>query len=192
MRVETCANAPTFDSVVSLWTGSCPTPTLLACNDDGCGTLSAATASVQRNATYWIKVGWRGAAPPTIALTLSYANGTGSFVDVHPGCGGAQLTATGAANPGGLLNYALAPRGAAQVLWLGMNLAPLPLCPSCDLGTDFAAVWPTATLRTFLPCDATLVGAHWFTQAADLGVGACQLGGAALALSNTVRTSVGN
>jgi hypothetical protein len=91
-----------------------------------------------------------------------------------------------------VLHYALAPRGLAQVLWLGTTDAPVALCAGCDLGTEFAVVWPAAALRTVLPCEASLVGAQWFTQGADLGIGTCPIGGMTVALSNTVRTAIGN
>ena len=60
---STCAGA-TFDTRLELWTG-CPESsgaTVIACNDDSCGNLSAMTATLSCGGTYWIRIGSWGSA----------------------------------------------------------------------------------------------------------------------------------
>ncbi|MBL8897604.1 MAG: lytic polysaccharide monooxygenase [Planctomycetes bacterium] len=192
LRAETCVGAVAFDSVISLWTGSCGAPSLLACNDDACGALSAARAPVQAGQSVLLKVAWRGVPPPSFTLSLSYENGTGSITEIQPGCGGAALVAEGAPNPGGFLRYALPPRGQAQLLWIGVSATWVPLCAGCAIGADPAVVATSDNLRAQVPCDAAFVGAVWFTQGADLLFGSCALGSTTIALTPTLRTTIGS
>jgi predicted carbohydrate-binding protein with CBM5 and CBM33 domain len=192
LRAETCGSASGFDSAISLWSDSCGAPSLLACDDDTCGALSAARAPVQSAQVVLVKVAWRGTPPPSFVLSLSYENGTGSISTAQPGCGSARLEATGAPNPGGFLRYALAPSNAAQLLWIGVQETSIPLCTGCEIGVEPAVVAPGAILRAQVPCDASFVGAIWFTQGAELGAGPCAIGATSLALTATLRTTIGS
>ena len=73
---STCAGA-TFDTRLELWTG-CPESngaSVIACNDDYCGNLSAMTANLACGGTYWIRIGSWGSAGFGTG-TLNIAEGT--------------------------------------------------------------------------------------------------------------------
>ncbi|MCX5640613.1 MAG: hypothetical protein NT059_07365 [Planctomycetota bacterium] len=72
VSISTCAGA-SFDTRLELWSG-CPGlsgSTVIACNDDYCGNLSAITASLTCGGTYWIRIGsWGSAGFGSGTLTL--------------------------------------------------------------------------------------------------------------------------
>ncbi len=121
-------------------------------------------------------------------------NGTGSFTVTPTGCGSATLTASGAPNIGGVLNYDLTGNvGVAQVIWAGLLNIGSPICSGCTLGASFEAMFTLTSLVIPLPCDPTFVGAVFHVQGGDLGgaSGGCVIGGVDFTLTDTITTMIG-
>ncbi len=198
LRVDTCAvggGSGSFDSVVSIWSGSCGSLTQVDCNDNACGVASVATAAVTANTRYFVKVGGHLGKPSgEFQLTVSYDNGTGSLLTSSTGCGGAKLQASGAPNIGGMLRYeVIGGTGATQLVWVGFGPTAVALCAGCRVGTDVAILGSNPIIG-MIPCDPRLVGATWYVQAADLlgTTGGCNFGsGSDFTLTDTIRTVVG-
>jgi hypothetical protein len=75
LTVNLCAGAPIFDTLLSIHSG-CPgtAANQLACNDDSCGVLSSASASLSANQTYLIRVSGFGANSGAFTLTAAFAD----------------------------------------------------------------------------------------------------------------------
>lgn len=195
LRADTCASVGAFDSIVSIWSGTCGSLTQIGCDDNRCGVSSVATARVTANTKYFIKVsGQQGKPAGEFDLTVSYDNSTGSFVRSSRGCGAASLVASGAPNIGGLVKYAVSgSKGATQLLWVGLAPTTVLMCTGCTLGTDMTIVLPGA-ISGQIPCDARLIGVSWYVQGADVGgtTGGCRLGSALdFTLTDTIKSIVG-
>jgi len=195
LRADTCATAGTTDTSVSIWSGSCGSLAEIGCDDNGCGVHSAATANVVMGTDYYIKVAAPTGGETEFELAVSYDNNTGSFAATTGGCGSATLSATGAPNIGGLVNYTVqGGTGLVQAIAIGFSPAAIAACPGCTVGTATdAMVGPQFAFS--IPCDSALVGLQWWTQGIDAFAisGGCSLGGGVdFTLTNTVRTQVGN
>ncbi len=92
VTVDTCGSgAPTFDTKLAVYAGSCPTlpNTAIACNDDvgsGCGSstvLSRASFDSVLGQQYLIRVGGFGSARGTGTLTISSVSGNPCDADVN-------------------------------------------------------------------------------------------------------------
>ena len=79
LTVDACATTGTVtDTVMALYSGSCASPTEIACDDDSCGDannlLSSATISVTTGDVIRIRIGtWGGSPAGAIALTVTCA-----------------------------------------------------------------------------------------------------------------------
>jgi len=196
LRVATCGNSTAFDSVVSIWSGSCVAPTEIGCDDDGCGPSSVAQASVNAGTTYLIKVATKAGTPPgTFDLHVSFDNSTGNLTTTTTGCGTATLTAQGAPNLGGFVSYSVQnATGTSQALLFGLTPSTASMCPNCVLGTNPIGTLPPH-MTVEIPRDPSLIGGGWFVQGIDAfgTTGGCNLGGGVdFTLTETVRTVVGS
>ena len=85
--VTTCGTVD-FDTFLAAFTGSCDAPSVVACNDDTCGSASTIAFATQCGETYTIVVGgWYGATGTgTMTLTQDVGNTTCSgAIPVEPG-----------------------------------------------------------------------------------------------------------
>ncbi|MFN9706660.1 MAG: hypothetical protein ACK595_17805 [Planctomycetota bacterium] len=87
LTVSTCTLA-TYDSCIEILSGTCGSPTSLACNDDACGTQSTVTATLPAAGTYLIRVGgWQGDTG-TFSLNVTGPGGpSGSVVATNTALG---------------------------------------------------------------------------------------------------------
>jgi PKD repeat protein len=202
VEINTCATSPSFDTKISVHSGTCGALTQLACNDDagaGCGvsTLLSRVTGVPMTGgqTYYIAIGgFNGATGTFVFDILSTATGAGSFTTVSPGCGGTGLVAAGNPNIGGSANFTMAPVSGLPFINLGIIPLGVPICAGgCVLGATLDATYPGATFGGPIPCDPLLIGATIYTQGIDLGAaGGCAAGDPIqLTLSDTVRTIIG-
>ncbi|MEI7657336.1 MAG: hypothetical protein WCK33_04655 [Phycisphaerae bacterium] len=76
VTISTCDSvSPTFDTVLSVFTGTCGAMTQVGCNDDSCGLLSSVAVTATAGTTYSIRV-------------AGYNNATGAFKVKAVGGGG--------------------------------------------------------------------------------------------------------
>jgi len=190
LHADVCGNAPA-GATVSIWSGTCASPTELACS--GCGPQTA-SALTSVGSDYLVKVSAPAGPNTGFELNLYYQNHTGSFTPTTTACAGATLVASGAPNLGGHVQYEVQnASGLVQAIVIGFAPAAAPACPGCTLGTSIDAM-VGAPFAMPIPCDPALVGTQWWTQGLDaIGApGGCSLGTVDFTLTETVRTVLGS
>lgn len=195
-EISTCSSpAPSFDTVIAVFTGACGTLQELACNDDSCNLLSSVTIpGVSSGTLLYIAVGGYAGAQGSFSLDLRLTpSGTGSFNTLSPGCGGTTLTASGNPNGGGSVSFTLSPVLGFPFVNLGRSPLGIPLCGSCILGATLDVTFPTAQITGAIPCDPLFIGGTLYAQGIDLGVaGGCAASEPLqLTLSETIRMTIG-
>ena len=163
-RLSLCSSSPTWDSVLTVLSGSCGALTSIACNDDFCGSFGnsqiTSTAPVG-GTTYLVRVASYDAATPGDAYSLVVTN-----LAVPGNCclaGACTLTATGATGcPTGATFTAGAvctptnpcPQPPANDNCANAALAPIPAGGGNVLGTTVAAT-AEAAFNSPGSCDGT-------------------------------------
>ncbi|MBL8898191.1 MAG: PKD domain-containing protein [Planctomycetes bacterium] len=196
VEINTCATLPSFDTKISVHSGTCGALTQLACNDDSCGLLSRVSGvAMTGGQTYYIAIGgFNGATGSFVFDLIASATGAGAFTTVSPGCGGTGLTAAGNPNIGGSATFTMAPVQGLPFINLGIIPLGVPICAGgCVLGATLDATYPGASFGGPIPCDPLLIGATVYTQGIDLGAaGGCAANDPLLlTLSDTIRTVIG-
>jgi len=112
------------------------------------------------------------------AFFLGHADAPPSpyFNNALPGCGAIQLVGSGVPSLGSTFRLDLTQFQGAPWLLIGESVAPIAICPQCELGIDPATflLVPTSGIALTVPQDTALIGAQLGCQGADLYVpGGC-------------------
>ena len=153
----TCAAGTSFDTVLSVWSGSsgCGALTLVACNDNNCAIPGLAQASrvtftATAGALYYVSVGGKLGATGTFALQVAFNPVmTLAFFNLGPGTIGYQVTGP----PGGAfyLAVALLP-GAFPFGWFfGLDLPLFDIVAQVNAGPPFIGTFSPCGVATFGP-----------------------------------------
>ncbi|MEO6593212.1 MAG: lytic polysaccharide monooxygenase auxiliary activity family 9 protein [Planctomycetota bacterium] len=175
LHADTCSSLGTFDSVVSIWSGTCGSLMEIGCNNDSCGLLSQATAAVAEGNTYYIRVATRGGTPlGAFDLDVQVSN-TGTMAMTQPsGCSGSvplTLSVNGNPNLGGTVTESLSGlNGGIALLAWGFPLVTQPLDPVCPcLVVTNTPGWLVGTASGLtIPCQSSLIGPQVLVQGAEL------------------------
>ncbi|HKB15192.1 MAG TPA: hypothetical protein VKF62_03960, partial [Planctomycetota bacterium] len=140
-------------------------------------------------------LGAGNAAFPGTNLVL-VPHGSGTFTPVPTGCGALTISAGGSPEVGGTVNFSLGGGTGIPLMWVGVPMAPVPLCPpaACALGASLTIVLPLGAFAAQIPCVSYYIGQTLAVQGADvLGAGGCGLVpfGVPFSVSNTVVVTIG-
>ena len=185
-----------FDTVLELFEGTCGNLSLLQCNDDFCALNSQVQARLDAGTTFTLRVGGYAGRMGTFEIDILRTSGSGTFQNVTAGCGTPVLQTSGNPDLGTTFTFSIELGTGTPLLWFGSAFLNAALCPgsTCVLGTELGLVLPLSSVTGTLPCDPALIGASFYTQAADLGAPlGCPAStfGVPFAMTNTIRTTVG-
>lgn len=193
---DTCSPGTDYDTAMEIFEGSCGALVPVTCNDDLCGQQSSISFVTNAGSTYYVRVGGYDGRQGNFVLNVAVA-GSGSFSTLTPGCGAAQLVASGSPNLGGTVHYEVQGQVGVSLMWFGIPLGS-PICPpaGCQLGSTFDVIFTLSQASGVIPCQPSLVGGSYATQAADIGApGGCSAGFPAplpLTTTQTILTTIGS
>jgi hypothetical protein len=185
----TCPVGRTLDTVMSIYSGACATPTLLACNDDFCTLGSQLTVNMTAGQTYLVRVGGYNNTFGSFFLTAACGTSTGTMSTNLTACGSATFAVTGSPNILGTLQCTVSGATGLPFVGYGFNLTPIPFC-GCTFGHNWEAAFFGSVTNLTIPCDPFFIGLQFGLQGMDLG-STTGCASPQLSTTNTVVVTIG-